>query len=165
MAKEQEKCTITQEFIKSEKRPKSSIDLKLVPITGQCSMWADVTYGRRRPVVPLSFRRKVFSAVHDLKHPGPDRTTKMVTDRYLWPGMRKELHAWSQQCHACQSNKTGRHTKPVPGFFAVPMKGFSHIHLDLIGPFEESRGYRYALTIMDRTTRFPYAVPLKDKTQ
>ena len=38
MAKEQEKCTITQEFISSEKIPKSSIELKLVPITGQCSM-------------------------------------------------------------------------------------------------------------------------------
>ena len=51
-----------------------------------------------------------------------------------------------------------------PGFFTVPIKRFIHIHLDLIGPFEESRGFRYALTIMDRTTSFPEAVPLKDKT-
>ena len=114
MAREQEKCTVTQEFIKSEKRQKSSIDLKLVPITGQCSMWADVTYGRRRPVVPVSFRKKVFSAVHDLKHPGADRTTKMVTDRYLWPGMRKELHMSSQPFPPRQANNTASRKRSVP---------------------------------------------------
>ena len=40
---------------------------------------------------------------------------------------------------------------------------FSRVAVDLIGPIQPSseRGYRYVLTLVDFSTRYPEAVPLK----
>ncbi|KFD63758.1 hypothetical protein M514_24111 [Trichuris suis] len=37
-------------------------------------------------------------------------------------------------------------------------------HVDLVGPLPCSRGYQYIFTIVDRYTRYPEAIPLKDAT-
>ncbi len=47
---------------------------------------------------------------------------------------------------------------PIP----VPTQRFSHVHLDLVGPLPTSaQGYRYLFTMVDRTSRWLEAVPLK----
>ena len=42
----------------------------------------------------------------------------------------------------------------------VPSRRFSHVHIDIVGPLTSSLGYSYLLTMIDRTTRWPEAVPL-----
>ena len=42
----------------------------------------------------------------------------------------------------------------------VPAKRFSHIHIDLVGPLPTSEVFTHLLTIIDRTTRWPEAIPL-----
>ena len=44
----------------------------------------------------------------------------------------------------------------------VIAKRFDDLMLDIIGPLPESRGMRYCLTVIDRTTRFVDALPLKE---
>jgi len=51
-----------------------------------------------------------------------------------------------------------RHTKSPVGKFA-PSPCFSHIHVDIVGPLPQSRNKQYCLTIIDRTTARPEAIP------
>ena len=88
----------------------SSLDLALVSSNGQ-KMWCDTAGGRIRPLVPQQFRRPVFEVLHGLSHAGTRPTTKLISNRFVWPGMRKEIRAWCRSCMPCQTSKVARHTK------------------------------------------------------
>ena len=91
----------------------------------------DVSTGRPRPIIPPDFRHTVFDVVHNLSHPGVKATVKMVSDKFVWHGMRKKVSRWVKECHHCQSSKTQSHTKAPLEHFSVPEKRFSTLGLYL----------------------------------
>ncbi|XP_076734505.1 LOW QUALITY PROTEIN: uncharacterized protein K02A2.6 [Maylandia zebra] len=124
----------------------------------------DVSTGRPRPVVPASWRRQVFDSVHALSHPGVRASVKLVSSKFVWPGLRKSVKEWASACIPCQRAKVHKHTKaPLEPFF-IPGKRFDHVHVDLVGPLPQSHGFTHGLTVVDRTTRWPEAVPLASTT-
>ena len=78
--------------------------------------------------------------------------------------MRKDIRSWTRACIACQRTKVTRHTESGVGSFRPPRRRFGDIHVDIVGPLPPSHGYSYLFTLVERTTRWPEAIPIRGAT-
>ena len=78
--------------------------------------------------------------------------------------MAKDIREWAHSCVACQRSKVHRHTKSSIKEFPQPHRRFSHIHVDVVEPLPTSNGCRYLFTVIDRSTRWPEAIPMEYET-
>ena len=46
-------------------------------------------------------RRTAFHTVHQLAHPGRNGTTKLASQRFIWPGIKEDCSEWTKTCMLC----------------------------------------------------------------
>jgi hypothetical protein len=109
---------------------------------------------------------------HDAKpagHPGINKTIELVTRDFLWPGLRKDVTEYIQQCDTCAKTKHSRH-RPY-GLLQTPDKAdepWATVALDFITKLPKSKepltGVEYdsILVINDDLTKYAYFVAYKE---
>jgi len=152
-------CADTQAALAS-----SSLQTRVFTVEG-VDLWCDISTGAVRPLVPVSHRRLIFNALHSLAHPAARATRRLISSRFVWRGMSRDVAEWCKDCQSCARGKVTRHVHSPVQPIAIPDRRFSHIHVDLVGPLPPSaEGFTHILTIIDRSTRWAEAVPMRSTT-
>jgi RNase H-like domain found in reverse transcriptase/Integrase zinc binding domain len=123
-------------------------------------LYGDVSTPIFRPLVPVPFRRLIFDTLHNAGHPGRRATKRLISSRFVWPCMAKQITEWAAECLPCQQANPEVHAQPPPAAIAVPAHCFTHINIDMVGPLPVSSGFTHLLTIIDRSSHWREAVPL-----
>jgi len=66
-------------------------------------------------------------------HPRRSKTHELITRRYYWPSMRKDIRRYMANCHICQRSRTTRHApfgilRPL----SIPYRPWQDISIDFV---------------------------------
>ncbi|GFY60739.1 uncharacterized protein TNIN_271221 [Trichonephila inaurata madagascariensis] len=97
-----------------------TLQLKQLRMPGSTTeIYCDI-YTGIGPYVPHALRRNVFLAVHNLSHLGIRATTKLISKKFIWTSMNKDIRSWTRSGIPCQRVKIQRHTNSELGHFKIP---------------------------------------------
>ncbi|XP_068240074.1 uncharacterized protein [Palaemon carinicauda] len=120
-------------------------------------------------VVPSKFRNGILRKAHDdlfAGHLGITKTFDRVRKNFYWKGLKRDVKKYCKTCHQCQISGKPNMVIPKAPLSPIPSLGepFEHVVIDVVGPLPRSKvGSEYILTIIDRLTRYPEAIPLKSQ--
>ena len=142
-----------------------SLDLQAVPLPHSTNtIICDMSTASPHPYIPEPFRHLIFYHFHSQAHPNICATQHLITARFVWPGINRDIRQWTKSYLSCQRAKIHHHTVTPLGTFNTPDVCFDHTHLDIVGPLPLSHGYRYLLTCVDRYTSWLEAIPIPNIT-
>ncbi|XP_073233658.1 uncharacterized protein [Porites lutea] len=122
----------------------------------------------KQVMVPEKLRRPIMEVAHGSimgGHMGIKKTTDKIQSAFYWPGIQGDVTRFCKSCDVCQRTVSKGAVPKVP-LEKMPLidKPFKRVAMDLVGPISppSEERHRYVLTLVDFSTRYPEAVPLKN---
>ena len=113
-------------------------------------------------VLPSSSHDHVFQSLHDdLGHPGRDKTSSLIRQRFFWPKMDSDISNRISSCRRCVCRKAqGQKAPLVPVITTQPLELLCIDYL-LVEP---SHGFEHLLVMVDHFTKFACVVPTRNES-
>jgi hypothetical protein len=93
-------------------------------------------------------------------HPGRSKTFDLLSRRYYWSTMRKQVDWYVRNCAECQKSRTGRHASfGVLRPLSVPEKPWEDISMDFVTGLPGCEGYHAIWVVMDRLSKMRHCIP------
>lgn len=95
-------------------------------------------------------------------HPGRSKTYGLLSRRYFWPRMVRDISRWTRNCNICRKSKTTNDRLngllcPLP----VPERPWNDISVDFVTGLERSRRYDAIMVVVDRLTKMRHFIPCR----
>jgi transposase InsO family protein len=115
-------------------------------------------------VVPECYRQDILKGLHtDIGHPGIERTTRLIRQRFFWPGMTSDIENLVKQCDRCLRRKSATNTRAplvnINTTYPLELVCFDFLSLET-----SKGGYSNILVITDHFSKFAIAVPTRNQT-
>jgi len=128
-----------------------------------------IMYKERKVYVPKDekLRAEIIRLHHDTLlggHRGQWKTVELVTRKFWWPGVTKEVKQYVEGCDFCQRNKN--YTEQLAGKLmpnSIPEKPWSHISADFITKLLLAQEYDSILVVVDRLAKMVHFIPTTEK--
>jgi hypothetical protein len=92
-------------------------------------LWKKDPQGRHKLVVSADHRLAILTTGHDdAAHKGFFATNAIITERFWWPQMRKDIRWFVQTCHLCQIRQVRQVL--IPPTVATPAPLFAKMYMD-----------------------------------
>ena len=118
-------------------------------------------------VVPRHKVQEILEEAHDSPsggHFGVNKTLQKIRKHFYWATSKKDVERWCASCKVCVARKgpIGKGKSPLEIYnVGAP---FERIQVDILGPLPvSSSGNKYLLVVVDCFTKWPEAIPLKNK--
>ena len=126
-----------------------------------------------RVVLPLAMSKLVIKNYHaDLCHPGMQKTTQIISQRYWRPTIRgipsidTIVRVYVKDCFCCLKKNTARLPPHAPlKIPAPPSEPWHIVSMDYVGPFKEAiGGQKYIIVFQDAFSRYVIAEAVRHQT-
>lgn len=118
-------------------------------------------------IVPPEKVHEILEEAHSSPtggHFGINKTLEKVRKRFYWATCKRDIEKWCATCKICVARKgpIGKGKSPLQVYnVGAP---FERLQVDILGPLPtSSSGNKYLLVVVDCFTKWPEAMPLKDK--
>ena len=128
-----------------------------------------IMYKKGKVYVPKDekLRAEIIRLHHDTplgEHRGQWKTVELVTRKFWWLGVTKEVKQYVEGCDFCQRNKN--YTEQLAGKLmpnSIPEKPWSHISADFITKLLLAQEYDSILVVVDRLAKMVHFIPTTEK--
>ena len=114
----QSECASVQSMLSSPSLSVVSVPFKM------SSIFYDVSLGSLRLLVPISLSHRMFLSLHGLSHPGVCVSRRLLSSRFMWPCLAKDVGPWTRSCIQCQQSKIPSNIKSSIPSIKVPGRRF-----------------------------------------
>ena len=117
-------------------------------------------------VIPKKFRERIMDLAHERSgHLGARKVKALVHQRFVWPGMARDIVEHCQSCKVCQMCKKTKARKVPLMEREILSEPFEVLAVDIVGPLPKGKGgFTHLLTAICMSSKWPEVIPLKSIT-